>query len=137
METNTGAKNGEVIAAVREMNRLWTETWDEKGFAGFIHPDAVAIAPTTPGRLEGRDAYVAGWKGFVQATKIHEWKESGHRVNFFCRGSCAVLSYFFTIRFSMNGQEVVMKGRDLFTLVKQRGRWLVVADQFSPDPVQG
>jgi len=37
----------------------------------------------------------------------------------------------------MNGQEVVMKGRDLFTLVKQRGRWLVVADQFSPEPMQG
>ena len=137
METNAGAKDDEVIAAVREMNRLWTETWDEKGFARFIHPDAVAIAPTTPGRLEGKEAYVAGWKGFVQAVKIHEWKESGHRVSFFCRGSCAVLSYFFTIRFSMNGQEVVMKGRDLFTLVKQRGRWLVVADQFSPEPMQG
>jgi hypothetical protein len=136
MDTTSDTQGQDVIAAVREMNRLWTETWDEKGFGRFIHPDATAIAPTTPGRLEGRDAYVAGWKGFVQAAKIHEWKESGHRVSFFCRGTCAVLSYFFTIRFSMNGQEVTMKGRDLFTLVKQRGRWLVVADQFSPEPVQ-
>lgn len=136
MDTTSDTQGQDVIAAVREMNRLWTETWDEKGFSRFIHPDATAIAPTTPGRLEGRDAYVAGWKGFVQAAKIHEWKESGHRVSFFCRGTCAVLSYFFTIRFSMNGQEVTMKGRDLFTLVKQRGRWLVVADQFSPEPVQ-
>jgi len=136
MDTTSDAHGQDVIAAVREMNRLWTETWDEEGFRRFIHPDAVAIAPTTPGRLEGREAYVAGWKGFVQAVKIHEWKESGHRVSFFCRGSCAVLSYSFTIRFFANGQEIVMKGRDLFTLVKQRGRWLVVADQFSPEPVQ-
>ena len=113
MEPNAGAKDDEVIAAVREMNRLWTETWDEKGFARFIHPDAVAIAPTTPGRLEGKEAYVAGWKGFVQAVKIHEWKISGHRVNFFSRGSCAVLSYFCTIRFSMNGQEVVDRKSDV------------------------
>jgi hypothetical protein len=27
-----------------------------------------------------------------------------------------------------------MQGRDMFTLVKQGGRWLVVADQFSPEP---
>ena len=137
MDTPAGGNEREVIDAVREMNRLWTETWDDEGFSRFIHNDAVAIAPTTPGRLEGRDAYVAGWKGFVQAAKIHEWKESGHRVHLFCRGSCAVLTYFFSIRFSANGQEVVMKGRDMFTLVKQRGRWLVVADQFSPEPVQG
>jgi ketosteroid isomerase-like protein len=137
MDTTSDERGQDVIAAVREMNRLWTETWDEEGFRRFIHPDAVAVAPTTPGRLEGRDAYVAGWKGFVQAATIHEWKESGHRVSFFCRDTCAVLSYFFTIRFSANGQEVAMKGRDLFTLVKQRGRWLVVADQFSPEPVQG
>jgi hypothetical protein len=126
----------EVIATVMMMNRLWTETWDEAAFGRNIHPDAVAISPTTPGRLEGRDAYVAGWKGFVGAAKIHEWKESDHRVNFFCRGTCAVLTYFFTMRFSLGGQEVALQGRDMFTLVKQGGRWLVVADQFSPEPGQ-
>lgn len=137
MDTTAGESEREVVAAVQEMNRLWAETWDEEDFRRFIHPDATAIAPTTPGRLEGRDAYVSGWKGFVQAAKIYEWKESGHRVHLFCRGSCAVLTYFFTIRFSMGGQDIVMKGRDMFTLVKQHGRWLVVADQFSPEPVQG
>ncbi len=127
-------RTNEVLAAVREMNRLWTETWDEAGFMKFIHPDAVAMAPSAPGRMIGRDSYVAGWKGFVQATKIHEWTESDHRVNFFCRGTCAILTYFFTIRFTMGGQEIEMKGRDMFTLVKQGGRWLVVSDQFSPEP---
>jgi len=127
-------RTNEVIATVGEMNRLWTETWDEAAFSRYIHPDAVAMAPTTPGRLIGRDAYVAGWKGFAEATKIHEWKESGHRVSFFCRGTCAVLTYFFTIRFTMAGQEIAMQGRDMFTLIRQGGRWLVVADQFSPEP---
>jgi len=59
METNAGAKDDEVIAAVREMNRLWTETWDEKGFARFIHPDAVAIAPTT---RDGSKAGTRTWR---------------------------------------------------------------------------
>ena len=127
----------EVLAAIREMNRCWTETWDEAAFSRFIHPDAVAIAPATPGVLEGKDAYIAGWRAFVTAAAIHAWDESGHRVQFFCRGSCAVVTYFFTIRYTLGGQEVTMKGRDMFTLVKQGGRWLVVSDQFSPEPVKG
>ncbi len=126
----------EVIATIREMNRCWTETWDESAFGKFIHPDAVAIAPTTPGRLEGRDAYVSGWRTFAEAAKIHMWDETDHRVTFFCRGTCAVVTYFFTIRFTMAGQEITMRGRDMVTLVKQRGRWLVVSDQFSPEPGQ-
>jgi len=134
METPSYAHEQEVIATVREMNRLWTETWDETAFGRYIHPDAVAIAPTTPGRLLGRDAYVAGWKGFVEAAKIHEWKESDHRVSFFCRGTCAVLTYFFIMQFTLGGQDIALQGRDMFTLVKQGGRWLVVADQFSPEP---
>jgi len=128
------ARINQVIATVRDMNRCWTQSWDEQAFGRYIHPDAVAISPTTPGRLEGREAYVAGWRGFVEAAKIHEWNETGHRVSFFCRGTCAVVAYLFTIRFTMAGQEIAMRGRDMFTLVRQGGRWLVVADQFSPEP---
>jgi len=127
----------EVISTIKAMNRCWTETWDEPAFGKFIHQDAVAIGPTTPGRLEGRDAYIAGWRAFAEAATIHAWEETGHRVRFFCRGTCAVVTYFFAIRFMMAGQEIAMKGRDMFTLVKQGGRWLVVADQFSPESMQG
>jgi hypothetical protein len=136
MDTASDTRGEEVIATVMEMNRCWTETWDKAAFSRFIHPDAVAIAPTTPGRLEGRDAYIAGWRAFAEAAAIRFWQETGHRVQFFCRGTCAVVTYFFTIRFALGGQEVTMKGRDMFTLVKQGGRWLVVCDQFSPEPMQ-
>jgi hypothetical protein len=50
----------EIETMVREMNRCWTAGWHEEQFRQYIHPDAVAIVPATPGRLEGRDAYVAG-----------------------------------------------------------------------------
>jgi ketosteroid isomerase-like protein len=119
---------------IQEMNRCWTETWDEIGFRKYIHPDAVAIVPTVPGRLEGQDAYVAGWKGFVDAATIQVWKESDHHVRVYASGNCAVVTYLFTISFTMGGQPVTMKGRDMFFLVRETGRWLVVADQFSPEP---
>jgi ketosteroid isomerase-like protein len=124
----------EVIAAISAMNKIWTESWDEAAFRGYIHPNAVAIVPLAGKRLPGRDALVAGWRSFVETAKIHEWEETGHRVNLFCRGTVAVLTYYFTIRFTVAGQTVTMNGRDMFTLVKQGGRWLVAADQFRPCP---
>jgi hypothetical protein len=93
-----------IIKTVTAMNERWTGTWDEAAFSDYIHPDAVAIAPTTPGRLEGREAYVAGWRGFVEDAKIHDWKEDGHHVNLFCHGACAVITYFFTMRLRWRGR---------------------------------
>ena len=124
----------QVVGMIRSMNRCWTESWDEPEFRKYIHPSAVAIVPTTPGRLEGKDSYVAGWRGFAEATVIHEWVETDHRVDLYAAGTCAVVTYLFTISFSMGGQKQVMKGRDMVFLVRENGAWLVVADQFSPEP---
>jgi ketosteroid isomerase-like protein len=46
-----------------------------------------------------------------------------------------VVTYLFTISFSTKGQDIVMKGRDMLFMVKEDGKWLVAADQFSPEPV--
>lgn len=124
----------EIEATLRAMNQCWTETWDETRFRSYIHPQAVAIVPAAPGRLEGRDAYVAGWRGFALTATIHAWKESGYKTELFAGGWCAVATYFFTIDFTVGGIRQTMKGRDMFCLVKEGERWLVVADQYSPDP---
>jgi ketosteroid isomerase-like protein len=128
------ARIHDIEIMVKEMNRCWTTGWHEEQFRQYIHPDAVAIVPATPGRLEGRDAYVAGWRSFCEAAVIHEWKETGHKVQLYHGGKCAVVTYFFSITFAMGAQEQTLQGRDMFFLVKEGRRWLVVADQFSPEP---
>jgi ketosteroid isomerase-like protein len=129
------ARIHDIEMMVKEMNRCWTAGWHEERFRQCIHPDAVAIVPTTPGRLEGRDAYVAGWRSFSEAAVIHEWKETDHKVQLYSRGKCAVVTYFFSITFALGAQKQTMQGRDMFFLVRKGRRWLVVADQFSPEPV--
>jgi ketosteroid isomerase-like protein len=116
------------------MNRCWTTEWDEKEFRKYIHADAVAIVPTSPGRLDGQDAYVAGWKGFVELVRIHEWKETDHRIQIYASGRAAVVTYFFRLTFETGGRVQTIMGRDMFFLIKEARRWLVVADQFSPEP---
>jgi ketosteroid isomerase-like protein len=127
-------EKNEVVGMIRAMNRCWTAGWHEDAFREYIHRDAVAIVPSLPGRLEGRDAYVSGWRGFCETAVVREWHETGHDVRFYAGGQCAVVTYLFSIAFSTGGQDFVSQGRDMFFLVREDGRWLVAADQFSPEP---
>jgi Domain of unknown function (DUF4440) len=131
----TTAQNRNIIDTIKAMNHCWTASWNEPAFRQYIHPDAVAIVPATPGRLEGQDAYVAGWRNFCEAAVIHEWRETDHKVQLWAGGKSAVVTYFFSITFVMGGQKITMKGRDMFFLAKVGRKWLVVADQFSPEPM--
>ena len=124
-----------IVDIIKSMNRCWTSSWNEPAFRQYIHPDAIAIVPTTPGRLEGQDAYVAGWRAFCEAAVIHEWRETDHKVQIYTGGKSAVITYFFSITFVMGGQNLTLQGRDMLFLVKDGRKWLVVADQFSPEPV--
>ena len=132
---DNNAHTRKIVDTLKAMNRCWTASWNEMAFRQYIHPDAVAIVPTTPGRLEGREAYVAGWRAFCEAAVIHEWRETDHKVHIYSNGKSSVVTYFFSITFAMGGQTVNMRGRDMFFLVKEGRKWLVVADQFSPEPV--
>jgi ketosteroid isomerase-like protein len=126
----------EILATLQAMNHSWTAGWHEEEFRQYIHPEAVAIVPSAPGRLEGREAYVAGWRDFTRAAVIHEWKETDHKVQIFNNGKCAVVTYFYSIMFSTGTLKQIMQGRDMVFFVKGGRKWLVVADQFSPEPPQ-
>jgi len=55
-------------------------------------------------------------------------------VRIFGDGSFAVVSYYYDMSVDMFGQTMQMKGRDMFSLVKESGRWWAVSDQFSSFP---
>jgi hypothetical protein len=124
----------EVWAAVQAMNRLWTVENRPDELVNYFHERMVAITPTDRLRLEGGSACVAGWKGFTEAATIHHWKELDPRIELFADGTSAVVTYYFDMSFDMGGQTVDMGGRDMLVLVREDGRWWVVADQFSPYP---
>jgi ketosteroid isomerase-like protein len=58
-------------------------------------------------------------------------------VQLYAGGKCAVVTYLFSVTFTMGGQRQIMKEREMFFLVRKGRQWLVAANQFSPDPVAG
>lgn len=121
----------EIWATVRAMNDAWTKG-NPDDLAKFFHQDMVAITATDRKRLDGGSACIAGWKGFATAAKIHHWEEIDPVIHVY--GSSAVVAYYFDMSFDMGGQKINMGGRDMFFFVKENGKWLAVADQFSPYP---
>lgn len=125
------AAQREVWETLRNLNDCWTKA-DGKDLVHYFHEQMVAITPTDRLRREGRDACVAGWMAFAQCAKIHHWREIDPRIQIF--GDTAIVSYYFDMSFDMGGPTIQMGGRDLFTFVKESGKWWAVADQFSPYP---
>lgn len=124
----------EVWQTIQALNRTWTVECNVDALKNYFHEDMVAITATDRERLEGRESCIAAWKTFVEATKIHYWKEIDAKIQLYNDGKSAVVTYYFDISFDMGGQTMKMGGRDMFVLVNEDGRWWVVADQFSPYP---
>jgi hypothetical protein len=116
---------------LRALNDAWTRG-NPDDLADYFHERMVAITATDRERLEGRAACVAGWKAFAQAARIHRWEEREPHIELF--GDTAIVSYYFDMSFDMGGQAITLGGRDLFTFVRENGRWWAVADQFSSYP---
>lgn len=126
----------EVWKTIQELNRAWAIDENPDKLKNYFHKDMVAITPTDHKRVEGRDACIAGWKKFVESTKIHYWKEKDPKVQIYGSGKFAVVTYYWEISYKMGGQTIKTAGRDMFALVKEKGKWWVVADQFSTFPNQ-
>ncbi len=121
----------EVWKSVQALNRSWTERNCER-LGDYFHDEMVAITPTLGGRIEGKEACVAAWKAFADMATIRSWEEVEPKVTLF--GDTAVVTYYFKIHFEMCGESMFQRGRDMFTMICENGRWLAVADHFSPSP---
>jgi hypothetical protein len=123
----------EIWNTVRALNVAWTKG-NPDNLVRYFHPQMLAVTATDRLRLEGRDVCIAAWKKFAEAAVIHRWVESEPLIEVY--GSAAVVAYYYSISFAMNGQHFESGGRDMYVLVREDGRWLAVADQFSPYPPQ-
>ena len=131
MTTTQDKARREVWETLRQLNDCWTKA-DGKDLVHYFHERMVAVTPTDRLRREGRDACVAGWVEFAAHAKIHRWQENDPQIDVF--GDTAIVSYYFDMSVDMGGHTIPMGGRDLFTFVKEKGKWWAVADQFSPYP---
>lgn len=129
--TFTDPTQRDIWATVRALNRAWTEG-DPDTLDCYFHEGMIAVTPVDRQRRDGRDACLAGWKGYADAARIHRWREIDPVIRVY--GDAAVVSYDYEIDAEIAGRRSTERGRDLMFLVRADDRWQVVGDQFSAMP---
>ena len=113
------------------MNRAWT-TGSPERLRDYFHDEMVAITATDRERLDGKHACLESWARFANATRIHSFEVIDPRVQ--VHGDTAIVTYYYDMTFEMGGQTDRASGRDMFVMIRRDGKWLAVADHFSPYP---
>jgi Domain of unknown function (DUF4440) len=126
--TFTDLQKNEVWSFVRSLNDAWTKEKGER-LSEYFHPRMVAITPVDKYRRKGAAKCIEGWQGFAKATTIHSWHEDDPDIELF--GDTAVVTYYYVMDVTMGPNRLNLSGRDMLVVKKDKGRWWLVADQFS------
>lgn len=115
--------NDAVAAALEEINRAWLEG-RPRDLAPLLHPAVVMALPGFAGRVEGRDAFVAGFVDFTENAELIDYAEAGLQVD--VTGDTAVATYTFEMVYERSGGRYRSTGRDLWVFARQGDTWLAV-----------
>jgi uncharacterized protein (TIGR02246 family) len=113
-----------VAAAMERINRAWLERRPADLLALF-HPDLTLALPGFAGRVEGRQAVVAGFEDFcTHATTVEDYCESNSQIDVV--GDTAVVSFDYQMVYERAGERFRATGRDLWVFARHGGGWLAV-----------
>jgi ketosteroid isomerase-like protein len=120
-----------VTDTVTALNDCWTGG-HPADLVRYFHENIVAITPANRLPLVGRDACVEAWTQYTQVAKIAAWRTDDVQVR--VHGDTAIVTYLYELECEVEGRRAKPAGRDMLVMVRENGRWWVVADQFSPYP---
>jgi uncharacterized protein (TIGR02246 family) len=115
------AARAAVSIAIQRINRAWLDGRPEE-LGPFLHPDMTFVFPGFAGRVEGREAIVAGFVDFCSNATIHEYHEAEKQVDVI--GDTAVVSFTYEMVYERSGQRSRASGRDLWVFARQGEEWI-------------
>jgi uncharacterized protein (TIGR02246 family) len=113
----------EVTVALDRINRAWLDH-RPADLVPLFHPRMIMVLPGFAGRVEGRDAIVAGFEDFCTHATVHEYREADRQVD--VAGDTAVVSFTYEMVYERDGSRNRATGRDLWVFARQTGHWLAV-----------
>jgi len=120
-------------ATVQAVNRAWAVERNLDSLRPRFHPNFVGIYPTGE-CMEGREAVLASYSRFLGSATVNRYREERPTIQTYGGGRFAVVTYAYDMEYVERGRTVATEGHDLYALVNEGGRWLVVAQQFQPLP---
>ena len=108
---------------MRQINEAWLKG-QVQDLAPNVHPEIVMVFPGFAGRVQGREAFLAGFADFCQNATIHEFREHDQHVD--VAGNTAVVTFQYDMVYERSGAQYRSTGRDLWVFQLQDTAWIAV-----------
>jgi ketosteroid isomerase-like protein len=113
----------EAMAAMREINRAWLGGQLEE-LEARVHREVAMVLPGFAESVPGRDAFLAGFREFLQSATVQEFHEHDWRAD--VAGATAVVTFRYEMVYARAGQSYRSTGRDLWVFERQDRGWIAV-----------
>ena len=131
--SDSAAAAEQAWATVQAVNRAWAVHRSVDSLRPYFHPRFVGIYPDGQ-RLEGVEAVLNSYAGFLGAATVNRFREERPTIQVFGGDMFVVVTYVYDMEYVQGGRTIPTRGHDMYALVKEGDRWLVVAQQFQPLP---
>jgi Domain of unknown function (DUF4440) len=114
-------------AAVAEEMRLINNAWlggSVDDMEASLHPDIVMALPGVAGRVQGRDALLAGFRDFCDNAKVHEFHDREMHID--VAGRTAVVTIQYEMIYERSDTRYRATGRDLWVFERHGDSCLAV-----------
>lgn len=117
------SKRETAAAIMRRINRVWLDGQVED-LAPLVHPEIVMAFPGFSGRMQGREAFVAGFADFCRNARIDEFRDHDYQID--VAADMAVVTFQFEMVYERSGERYRSTGRDLWVFRNQDDAWIAV-----------
>jgi nuclear transport factor 2 (NTF2) superfamily protein len=105
------------------INKAWLDGQVD-ALAPLVHPEIIMVFPGFTGRIQGREAFLAGFRDFCHAARVHDFREHDEQVDVV--EDTAVVSFRYEMVYERSGERFRSTGRDLWVFQQQGGVWKAV-----------
>lgn len=115
------AQRDGAASRMRQINRAWLDGRVED-LTPWLLPEIIMVLPGFSGRIQGRDAFLAGFADFCRSATIHGFREDDLQVD--VAGDTAVATFRYEMVYERSAARYRATGRDLWVFQQCGGEWL-------------
>lgn len=121
----------EIRRLVTKINEAWLKG-DQETLNDCFHESVVVYGPGFQEVGRGKQACVSSYEQFIRRATVRQFNASDPQIDVWPHA--AVATFFWEIRYQMNGEDLHESGHDVFVFVREHDQWLAAWRTVLPSP---
>jgi ketosteroid isomerase-like protein len=122
-DEQTTADTTEIAETLRRIDDAWLAR-TPRALVEFFDENIVMALPGFSGRVEGRDAIIAGFVDFCDNARVLRYERSEPQLD--TVDDTCIATYTFEMEYEREGSRYLSSGRDLWVLRREKDGWKAV-----------